>query len=106
VTDGTDLQQGVGLILLRQISGDLTALSKDMRDVRDRLVTIESQGAIERIERLSKQQDTLADRVNALESDRDKRTGMTDLTGWFIKNTPWIAAIVLGAIAFVLKGHV
>lgn len=97
--DDFDGFQGVGVILLRQISESTASLQKDMRDVRDRLIHIESQGAIERIERAE-------GRIAALESDRDKRTGMTTLTEWFIRSTPWIAAVVLGAVAYVLKGHV
>ena len=104
-----DLQQGAGLILLQQISGGLEALSKDMRDVRERLIRIESQGAIERIEHVEQEVADLRAahdaRINALEADRDRRTGMTTLAGWVMQNGRMIVAFVLGAVAFAFRGH-
>jgi len=104
--DDLDGVHGVEVVLLRQISASVAELTKDMRDVRERLVRIESQGAIERIERLEKALETLSGRIGGLESDRDRRTGMTNLSEWVIRSAPWLFALLLGAAVYLAKGSV
>lgn len=102
----TDVQQlhEVEVTLLRDISSRVTDLGKDLKDVRDRVIRIESQDALAKIDRLETFLSAVTDRVNTLESDRDKRVGMQLLLAWLTKNAGWIFLLLMGGIAYYRKG--
>jgi hypothetical protein len=77
---------------LRRIDAALGDMSKDMRDVRERLIRIESN-------QLDRKVQSHADRIDALEKERDKREGATGIVAMILK-TPLSAVVVLGAGAW------
>jgi CRISPR/Cas system type I-B associated protein Csh2 (Cas7 group RAMP superfamily) len=70
---------------------------KKLDDIYDRVVRIEEQ-------RISARVESLDQRVNALEADKDKRDGATSALASLWKNLPSIGAVIIGvvSIAFLI----
>jgi hypothetical protein len=84
----------------RQIVDQLKALNVDMRDVRERLIRIESN-------QLDRTVKTQGDRIDALERDRDHREGATSVIGTIMKSPTlgWFVGAAITAWA-ILTGRV
>jgi len=94
------------MMVLRRLSDDMTSVLKDVREVRDKVINIEAQNMMGKVGALEVDMKGAVARINDLESERDKRTGVQDFVGWLMKNTPWLIALGAAASAFLLKGHV
>lgn len=84
----------------RQIADGIKLLNTDMRDVRERLIRIESN-------QLDRQVKSQGDRIDALERDRDKRDGATTIVSNIMKSPTlgWLVGAAISAWA-ILTGKV
>lgn len=75
----------------------IRSMQDDVRDVRERLIRIESNRIDHRVEKLEAE-------VDELKADRDKRDGATGAMSTLWKNAPSIAAAIVGVvlIAFLI----
>lgn len=84
----------------RQIADGIKGLNTDMRDVRERLIRIESN----QLDRTVQEHTT---RIAALEMDKNRRDGAMGFGGWLV-NSPLIGWLATAAIALwaLLKGKI
>lgn len=80
----------------RQIADGIKHLNTDMRDVRERLIRIESN-------QLDRTVKSHSDRIDALERDRDKKQGAEGVLLAVLKSpvVGWVVGVVIAAWAIV-----
>jgi len=101
-----DAAQQATLALLRQMTSTMEGISIRLDrhiaivdDVRERLIRLE-----ERDKRIDENQQSINEvcvRLDALEDAHQRREGALGFVGWFGKNAPWLAAIVVAALMAV-----
>jgi|SRR5690349_14923982 len=76
----------------RQIADGIKGLNTDMRDVRERLIRIESN----QLDRTVQEHTT---RITALETDKNRRDGAMGFGGWLLKSpiVGWLVGMALTA---------
>lgn len=91
---------------LRQISDalqttnqNLTVLAADVKDVRERVIRIESQDMRGQIIELRGDLKAACIRIDALEATRDRQAGALSVGGWISKYAPWLVAIFMAGLA-------
>lgn len=95
-----DALQHIEITVLRQIGENVAAqtrqlegLSKDVRDVRERVIRIEARETEKQVEALNA-------RVAVLEAQGQKVSAITAFGSWLIQAAPWLvtAIVVAGAL--------
>jgi len=84
----------------RQIADGIKLLNTDMRDVRERLIRIESN-------QLDRQVKSQGERIDALERDRDKRDGASNILTTILKSPAigWLAGAAVAAWTYLQGRH-
>ena len=102
--------QHAEILVLQQMSDGLTRLANasdkvadDVADIKERLVRIESAGTAQQLTTLGQTLERATQRIDALEGDRDRRTGMGDLLAFANRTAPWLVTIAMGAYAYFTK---
>jgi lipoate-protein ligase A len=88
---------------LRRLADAQEKISDDVVAVKDRLTKIESAGLGEQLITLGQSLERACARIDVLEADKDKRSGMAELLGFVSRSAPWIATLAIGAWAYVTK---
>lgn len=96
--------QHIEITVLRQMGENIAAqtrhledLSKDVRDVRERVIRIEARETEKDVEALEQ-------RVKALEDSRSQVRGVAAFGAWLAQSAPWLLAGILAAIALIKRG--
>lgn len=94
------------ILTLRQIGDNVAAQTKRLEglttkvdDVRERLVRLETQEAGKLVEALRGDLRTALNRIDALESQRDRVVGIAAFSTWLVRSGPWLAAGVAAFLA-------
>lgn len=91
--------QHAEITVLRQIGDNLTAQTRALEalrgkvdDVRERVIRLEEQKVAKEVETLKQDLAAALERIDELESQRDRAVGAASLWGWMAKNAPWLFA--------------
>lgn len=102
---------------LRQISDALTLtnrslsnLATDVKDVRERVIKIEAKDMDAKLAEyraecraacaeIKSDVKAVSVKVDALESARDRQTGMASVGSWFSRSMPWLIAVIAAGLA-------
>lgn len=95
--------------VLRQISENLSALTNRLEkfvdkvdDIQFRVIRLEEQRVSKAVDELKSLLSKATDRINDLESHRDRVLGASDLWNWLLKSGPWLVAAGIAFVAGVL----
>jgi lipoate-protein ligase A len=88
---------------LKRVADAQDKISDSITDVRDRITKIELAGTAQQLVTLGATLERACIRIDELEGDRDKRSGMSDLVGFAIRATPWLFTLAMGAWAYATK---
>lgn len=104
-----EVLQHAEILVLQQMSDGMKRLADGLdevrghvSDVRERVIKIESSGFMGQIAALTSDLTVCKGRVDALESDRDRRSGMGQLIEFANRALPWIVTLGIGLLAFVI----
>lgn len=87
--------------LLRNINVTMAKMQEVVTDTRERLIKLESSGIGRSIDGLRNEVDILEKRVDSLEQNEHRRTGMFVLAESFRQWAPWLLAFGAGMWAFL-----
>ncbi len=87
------------------INEGLKGIQEEVRDIRERVIKIEAAEFKTDLARVQGRIDGVIDRVDVLESDKDRRDGALNLTNWVLRNWPAVLGyIVLAGIVLFANG--
>lgn len=104
--DFADALHQAQILTLRQIGDNVATQTKRLEglttkvdDVRERLVRLEAQEAGKLVEALRGDLRSAVNRIDALESQRDRVVGIAAFWTWLVRSGPWLAAGVAAFLA-------